>query len=273
MAPFALVGPAADPALQYAFRGVGGKDLFSGNGLLRLLGGHSLKTPDGLERRLVAALDDSTMAAIKAAYAEKRSVWVGAVNFDTGGFSEFNLSAIASALPDDQARVQMTDHIMAASALPGLFPPRFIDGCMYMDGGVRENVFVAPMRTTATALPGRSRADIYVIENGTAEVPTELTPYSVREIATRSYELIENQTQLNSLRNIHQYAREHGYGFYWTSADDVVFYAGDAGDHGSACAAPKTPAGQFDATFTACLYDAALRKARDGATPWRTDRP
>jgi predicted acylesterase/phospholipase RssA len=274
MAPFALVGSSTDAALQHAFRGVGGKDLYSGNGLLGLLGGHSLKKPDGIERMLVAALDESTMAAIKAAYDEKRSVWVGAVNFDTGDFTEFNLSAIASALPIAQARVQMTDHIMAASALPGFFPPRFINGCMYMDGGVRESVFVTPMQTGATVTnQGQSRADIYVIENGPVEVPSKLTRYSVREIATRSYELIENQSQVNSLRNIYRYAHERGYGFYWTSADDVVFDADDASTHGAACAAPKTPAGQFDAAFTACLYDAALRKARDGATPWRTDRP
>jgi predicted acylesterase/phospholipase RssA len=274
MAPFALIGSAADPALQRAFRGVGGKDLYSGNGLLGLLGGHSLKKPDGIEHSLMAALDDSTIAAIKSAYAEKRSAWVGAVNFDTGGFNEFNLSAIASALPSDQARVQITDHIMAASALPGFFPPRFINGCMYMDGGVRENVFITPVQTAASlASPQQPHADIYVIENNTTEVPSELTKYSVRAIATRSYELIENQTQINSLRNIYQYAHEHGYGFYWTSADDVVFNTGDANGQGASCKAPETPAGQFDATFTACLYDAALHKARDGATPWRTDRP
>ena len=274
MAPFALVGSAADPGLQHAFRGVSGKDLYSGNGLLGLLGGHSLKKPDGIERRLVAALDDSTMATIKTAYGNKRSVWVGAVNFDTGNFTEFNLSAIASALPTDQARAQMTDHITAASALPGIFPPRFINGCMYMDGGVRENVFVTPVQTAASVASQQlSRADIYVIVNGANEVPTVLTRYNMREIATRSYDLIENQSQINSLRSIYQYAHEHGYGFYWTSADDVVFSASDASAHDAACEAPKTPAAQFDATFTACLYDAALRKARAGATPWRTDRP
>ncbi|HEV2607083.1 MAG TPA: patatin-like phospholipase family protein, partial [Xanthomonadaceae bacterium] len=77
MAPFALVGSVADPYLQHAFRGVSGKDLYSGNGWMGLLGGHSLKKPDGIERMLVAGLDDSTMATIKSAYGEKRSVWVG----------------------------------------------------------------------------------------------------------------------------------------------------------------------------------------------------
>jgi len=273
MAPFALAGSAGDPFLQHAFRGVSGKDVYSGNGLMGLLKGHSLKKPDGMERTLTAGLDDSTIATIKSAYAEKRSVWVGSVNMDTGDFTEFNLSAIASALPAEQARAQMTDHIMAASAVPGLFPPRFINGCMYMDGGVRENVFVTPVQTAASANAGQSRANIYVIVNDINEVPSQLTRYNVREIATRSYALIENQSQINSLRSIYQYAHEHGYGFFWTSADDVVFYADAAGNHDAACEAPKTPAGQFDATFTACLYDAALRKARDGATPWRTDRP
>jgi predicted acylesterase/phospholipase RssA len=274
IAPFALVGSAGDAFLQHAFRGVGGKDLYSGNGLMGLLGGHSLKKPDGIERSLVAGLDDSTIAAIKTAYTDKRSAWVGAVNFDTGDFTEFNLSAIASALPIDQAREQITDHIMAASAVPGFFPPRFINGCMYMDGGVRQNVFITSVQTAANASgQEQSRANIYVIVNDVTEVPSELTKYSVREIATRSYALIENQSEINSLRNIYQYAHEHGYGFYWTTADDVVFYANVAGNHGAACEAPKTPAGQFEATFTACLYDAALHKARDGATAWRTDRP
>jgi predicted acylesterase/phospholipase RssA len=274
MAPFALVGSERDASLRTSFRGVSGDDLYSGSGLLGLLWGHSLKKPDGIERRLVAALDDETLAAMSKAAAEHRTVWVAAVNFDTGRFTEFDLSAMASSLPPDRARAQIVDRIMAASALPGLFPPRYIDGCMYMDGGVRRNVFVGPLQRTADPAGEQpSRADIYVIENGPVGTMPRLTGAGVRAIATRGYELTENQVELDSLRTIEAYARARGYGFYWTSADDVVHDPGDANPQGARCAAPKTPADQFDAVFTACLYDAGLAKARDGAAPWRTDRP
>ncbi len=271
MAPFALLGSGSDPSLESAFRGVSGEDLFSGRSVLGLPWWNSLKEPDGLERRLLAALDDTALASLRTAAGEKRTVWVGAVNFDTGQFTEFNLSAIARDLPNDQARTQIADHIMAASAVPAFFPPRFINGCMFMDGGVRENVFVTPLQTATTV--HESRADIYVIENGPIEVPPLLTKNNLRDIATRGFDLAESQIQLNSLRNIYQYAREHGYGFYWTSADDVVYNPDESQVNVAPCKAPKTPADQFEATFTACLFDAASRKAHDGITPWRTDKP
>jgi hypothetical protein len=100
-----------------------------------------------------------------------------------------------------------------------------------------------------------------------------LTDNTLVDIAIRGFGLAEAQIQLNSLRNVYDYAKEHGYGFYWTSADDVVDNLQDAHGHDGLCKVPKSSTDQFEATFTACLYDSALRKARDGASPWRTDRP
>ncbi len=275
MAPFALLGSSNDPKLQKAFRGVSGDDLFTSRNVIAFPWWNSLKDPGGLERQLRDALDDSTIESLKAAAAQHRTIWVGAVNFDTGEFTQFNLSALARDLPPAEAKDKIVDHIMASSALPTFFPPRFIDGCMYLDGGVRENVFFTRMHDAVGTAGGtkENHADVYVIENGPIEVQKVLTDNTLLDIATRGFSLAESQIELNSLRNVYDYAKEHGYGFYWTSADDVVGDPQGVHDQPGLCKFPKTPTDQFEASFTACLYDSALRKARDGASPWRTDRP
>ena len=275
MAPFALIGSEDDAILQDAFRGMKGGDLFTDRSPLAFPWWNSLKDPKGLEEQLREALDDSSVLELKAAAGQHRTIWVGAVNFDTGQFTQFNLSALARDLPTAEARDQITDHIMAASAVPTFFPPRFINGCMYMDGGVRENIFVSRLHGAIRSASSETEphADIYVIENGPVEIRKLLAKNTLIDIAVRGFDLAETQIDLNSLRDAYDYANEHGYRFYWTSADDVVGdLQADASRDGK-CRFPKTPAEAFKSSFTACLYDAASRKARDGSSPWRTDRP
>ena len=62
--------------------------------------------------------------------------------FRSGGFTQFDLTRLAQSLPPQDARNAIAQRIMAASAIPGYFPARSIDGCMNMDGAVRENLFV-----------------------------------------------------------------------------------------------------------------------------------
>ena len=275
MAPFALIGPDDDAKLQDSFRGMKGGDLFTGRSPLTFPWWNSLKDPKGLEQQLRDALDDSSVLELKAAAGQHRTIWVGAVNFDTGQFTQFNLSALARDLPTAEARDQITDHIMAASAVPTIFPPRFINGCMYMDGGVRENIFVSRLHGAIGNVSGEiePHADIYVIENGPVEIRKLLAGNTLLDIAMRGFDLAETQVYLNSLRNVYDYAKEHGYGFYWTSADDVVGELQATTANDGKCKFPKTPSEAFKSTFTTCLYDAAVRKAREGETPWRTDRP
>ena len=195
MAPFALLGSGSDPKLQQAFRGVSGDDLFTSRSLIAFPWWNSLKDPNGLERQLRDALDSSTIADLKAAAAQHRTIWVGAVNFDTGKFTQFNLSALARDLPPAEAKEQIVNHIMASSALPTFFPPRFINGCMYMDGGVRENAFFTRMHD-AVGTPGGTKenhADIYVIANGPIEVQKLLAENTLLDIVVRSFSLAESQ--------------------------------------------------------------------------------
>lgn len=277
IAPFALLGPDYDQRIANAFRGVSSDTLFRQRSVLGLPFWNSLKDPEPMRKEIIAALDDDAIGRLARVAADHRSLWVGAVNFDSGAFTEFDLTQIAATQTPDAARKAMVQRILAASAIPGYFPPRFIGGCMYMDGAVRENLFLAQIGDAIKAAMG-GRTDkpavtnIYAIINGPMAPHPHLTDNTLVGVGVRGFEIAADQIQLASLREVYDYAKSHGYHFAWTSADDVIANAGEA-PSADRCAAPETTTAQFTAAFTACLFDAGQRKAMAAPAPWRSDRP
>ena len=275
IAPFALLGPQWDATLATAYRGVRKADIFEARSLLGLPFWNSLTDPAPMEKRLGAALNDRAVAELAQAAEARRSVWIGATNYDTGRFTRFNLTDIARRLPPREAHDAIVQRVMAAAAIPFFFPPRFIDGCMYMDGGVRENLFLSDVGDEIDAEIGGWRAwglakvEIYAIVNGPIAAPPREAQNTLFDVATRSFELASDQIQLVSLRRDYDFARRSDYTFHWTSADDLISKSGDPGK----CRPPETAADQFDLEFTLCLFEAGRAKARLAAEPWRTDRP
>ncbi|HVP83677.1 MAG TPA: patatin-like phospholipase family protein [Rhizomicrobium sp.] len=277
IAPFALLGPDYDGRIADAFRGVSSDTLFRQRSVLGLPFWNSLKDPEPMRKEIAAALDDDAIVHLARAAAEHRSLWVGAVNFDSGAFTEFDLSQIAAAEPPDDARKAMVQRILAASAIPGYFPPRFIGGCMYMDGAVRENLFLAQIGDAIrSAMGGRTDrpavTNIYAIINGPMAPHPHLTDNTLVGVGVRGFEIAADQIQLASLREVYDYAKAHGYHFAWTSADDVIARPGEP-PSADRCEAPETTTAQFTAVFTACLFDAGKRKAMAAPAPWRSNRP
>jgi hypothetical protein len=228
IAPFALLGPQQDPVLEHNYRGVSSDDLFSGRSILTLPFWNSLSDAKQLQDKLKAALDDQTIAGLGAAAKQGRSAWVGAVNFDSGDFTEFDLTSFAATLPPADARKAMVKRILAASAIPVYLPPRFIGGCMYMDGGVRENLFIGQIAQAIERSIGSWRAlgeahvDIYAVINGTVKPQHQIVNNNLVSIGERGFDLGAEQIQLASLREVYDFARRQGFTLHWTSADDVV---------------------------------------------------
>ncbi|HUJ04290.1 MAG TPA: patatin-like phospholipase family protein [Rhizomicrobium sp.] len=276
IAPFALLGPDYDNMLIDAYRGTGSNALFEGRSILTLPFWTSLNDPAPLESGLDRMLTDDAIAELGQAYKNGRSLWAGAVNFDSGKFTEFDITELAADQPPEKARGAIVDRLMAASAIPGFFPPRFINGCMYMDGGVRQNLFVAEIGEAidaAIANHGAPRdVSVYVVINGTMATTRRTVPDTLFGVGIRGFELAGDQIQLASLREIYDYAKAKDFHLYWTSADDVVAHEGKKETY-DRCSAPRGEMGQFNARFTACLFDAAKEKARTRPFPWRTDRP
>jgi hypothetical protein len=275
IAPFALLGRDYDATLANAFRGVSSNGLFRQRAIAGLPFWNSLKDPEPMRRAIAAALDDRALDRLAAAASDQRVLFVGAVNFDSGAFTEFELTRLAATSPPGEAREAMLQRIMAASAVPGFFPPQFIGGCMYMDGAVRENVFLAGMIKAAIGMPGMDEkpdVTIYTIVNGPLAPRPAQTENTLVGVGVRGFELAANQIQRDSLRAIHDYAALNGYRFLWTSAENAIVKPGE-GPRPGRCAAPASITRQFSADFTACLFDAGKAQAMAAPNPWRSDRP
>jgi hypothetical protein len=273
-----MLGSDYDSVLTQSYRGVSSNDLFSGRSVLTVPFWNSLNTPDQLEEKLKAALDDRMLADLSASAAKGRSVWVGAVNFDTGEFGEFDLASYAHSLPPAMARKEIADRILAASATPVFLPPHFIGGCMYLDGGVRENLFIAQIAQSIEKSivgwrsKGDANVDLYAVINGPVKPLKYLVSNTLVGIGTRGFDLGAEQIQLASLREVYDFAKRNGFTLRWTSADDVVSEP-DVVPTAGRCLPPAATTDGFDAAFTSCLFDAGRRKAMSDPTPWRTDRP
>jgi len=276
IAPFALLGPSYDQILLQAFRGLDDKGIYQRRSFLTLPFWNSFATPDRMEARLKENLTNGIIAELAQAARSGRGALVGSVNADTGKFVEFDLTALAADLPGDAARTAITDRIMAASAVPAVFPPRFVDQCMFVDGGVRESLFISGISSALagdTKRPTRSarQVTIYAIINGPVTQPLEITRNSLTDIAMRALDLAFHQVQIASLREVYDYAKQHNFAFNWTSGDDVAPM--NKPPRPDQCIAPKDPRSTFDAAFTTCLFDGAMLKATTSPSLWRTDRP
>ena len=67
----------------------------------------------------------------------QRDIIVGAVNFNTGLLRLFNRTEFSSA-------ERSSTIVMASASIPGVFPPTFLDGNYYVDGGTFSNELIRP---------------------------------------------------------------------------------------------------------------------------------
>jgi len=119
------------------------EDLVKRRSWTKLLGGAgSYAEVPGLERALHDALDADRLKRIAAAADDGRILAVNLTNIDTQEMQVWNViaeaqRAVASGNSDRLAQV-----LLASAAIPGAFPPRQIDGSLYVDGGLTGNVLI-----------------------------------------------------------------------------------------------------------------------------------
>ena len=102
----------------------------------------------GVRDEVRAALDDALIADLREAYTDGRVVIAATTNLDFGRLEYWELGAEAHALAEPQDR--LVDILMAATAIPGAFPPVLIDGNLHADGGAVQGVpAIDPVRLPA----------------------------------------------------------------------------------------------------------------------------
>jgi predicted acylesterase/phospholipase RssA len=140
IAPFAFLGDDASiEKVVHLYRNPS-KDWVQRRSLASIVGGSSFVTIPGLERELKKALDLPTLGRIAEAGSTGRLLIVSATDLDTEEMRAWDMveEARRALRLSDARRARRV--LLASIAVPGIFPPREIDGVLYVDGGVTGNI-------------------------------------------------------------------------------------------------------------------------------------
>jgi hypothetical protein len=217
IAPFAFLGTEADlKACENLYRNPK-PDWVRTRGILALLPDNaSLAEVPGLERELRSAVDRDFATRMAAESAKGRLLIVNATDLDQGRAQAFELGSEATrALEQDN--IERLHLIMLASAgIPGVFPPREIDGTLYADGGVTSNIlYGAPVNYEDSlayrfrkAFPnaGPIKVRYWVIFNNQAVSPARTVQRGWLDVLGRSVEVAIRSSTMTGLRHLYSHA-------------------------------------------------------------------
>ena len=263
LAPAVFAGPAFDDVLR-VFRGLAADDVSRRRPLLAILRAPSFATPAPLERTLRERVDAALMAAIAARRRDGDALLVAATNLDTSRFTVFDLGEVAADRAPAAAAACVREAILASAAIPGLLPPRNIDGALYADGGLRDQVFLTAIDTARARVAretGRAiRVEASLIVNAALREPSNRAPDSLPGYVGRAVTILADEVLRDSIVEAVAFARARP---AWTLRG-VVSEADVTGP----CGLDDVPTGTFDACVTRELYDEGLRRGRAAPIRW-----
>ncbi len=268
LAPIAFAGPAYDPLLGL-YDGLSEADVGRNRGPLALLFSPGFFDRQKLKRTLADALaTEGLIDDIVAGQDSGRRLLLGAVNADSGRFEMLDMGAFAARESDTATRLAcLTEAVMATSAIPLVFGPSYINGALYVDSGVRQNLFFTQLETAVTAFERDTGTPVevtaYMVINSDFRVSEAVTGNNAAGIGLRSVELLNNQNFRESIRRGVQFARQQGWDVRAVTAAQVL---GEGEGGGSSLSGDVI----FSEVFTKRLFERgqALAQRRD---PWLTD--
>jgi hypothetical protein len=141
IAPFAFLGDDASYERVVNLYRNPKADWVKAKGLMALIRGEAAYAEiPGLERELRGALDVVTVGRIADAGADGRMMAVSATNIDTEEVHVWDMVEEARRAVETSNPGRVRRILLASAAVPGAFPPRDIDGALYVDGGVTGNI-------------------------------------------------------------------------------------------------------------------------------------
>lgn len=215
-APFALLGtPAALDTITTLYRAAADRiaPTFDWWFWIRRTGG--LVNTSRYERSLRNTVTPALQAQLNAEFASGRQLLTATTDMDLGIGRVWDLT---TELGTDATSLQRTHHVLyTATAIPGIFPPRMLDGHVHSDGGVIANVLplldLADYRTLAGALQRAGVRDtvhvrVWVIMNLWTHAPPRLVkPSSRGGISARSTEVLFWAAQPQVLQRLQELAQ------------------------------------------------------------------
>jgi hypothetical protein len=147
IAPFAFLGDDASIEQVVRLYRDPQTDWVKPRGLISFLGGaESYAQIPGLERDLRSAVTFPMLERIAAAGADGRILAINTTNIDTSEMCVWDMVAQAQRALRERDPDRFSQLLLASAAVPGVFPPRLIDGTLYVDGSITGNILYAGER-------------------------------------------------------------------------------------------------------------------------------
>jgi hypothetical protein len=173
----------------------------------------SLAEVPGLERDLKRAINLELAARIVEGGKDGRMLMVGATNLDDGSPRVFHLVPEAQRALDTKDMSRLHNIMLASAGIPGAFPYREIDGAMYVDGAVTNNLMYGGRLTEEYSLPAVwqelypgvpiPKIRYWVIFNNQMRAQPTIVPARWFTIIERSVELASRSASLTSIRQLY----------------------------------------------------------------------
>ncbi len=215
-APFALLGtPAALDTIASLYRAAADRiaPTLDWWFWLRRTGG--FVNTERYERSLASVLNERLQAQLQAEFAQGRQLLFSTADMDLGIGRIWDLEA---ALRRDSAPLERARLLLyTATAIPGIFPPRVIDGHVHNDGGVISNILPLlsledfrdlSARLRAAGVRGEVNIRLWVIMNIWTHAPVRVMKPSNRgDLSDRANEMLFWAAQPHALQRLQELAR------------------------------------------------------------------
>ncbi len=225
IASYAFLGtPADDRALAELFMGLSKDQVYTERGFLALLTGNSYMDTGPLQRLIEQRVDETLLERVAAAYDEGRRLLVAATNLDRNELWVWNLTKLAK--EGTPEALEMYRKVLLASASPPVaFPPVEIDGYLFGDGAVRNNLLIIGLvgpTSGAHREASPQRGNIHVIYNGRLTTTPSAIRNDTRSLLLRSLGMMMDARMESSLFFSFGLAQIHGYAFRMIRIPDEV---------------------------------------------------
>ena len=219
---------------------------------------NSIYATDPLARRVANAYDEAVIGAI----AEKPNavLLIGATDLETTRFKRFDIQTMLQTETEANKQPCLTAAAMATSAIPAAFPPRAVNGSLYVDAGVRQHVFLegidAAVRKLRRDKGAAVRVRVSVLVNNDLTYDAQRAPRSLLPIALRNAAIVGDEGMRASLLRAAGLAERRGWAFR-AAAIPTDFDP------------PCTREGISSACYTQALFERGQQMGASG-TAWMT---
>lgn len=268
IAPFAFLGPKYDPVLKEMYTTYSTDAFLRKRPVQGLLGGTALASNKPLAGLIAKYADQNLLAEVAAAHKTGRRLLIGTTNLDAQRPVIWDMGKIASS-GNPEAIHLFRNVLLASAAIPGVFPPVFInvqaDGKtydeMHVDGGTTNQVFLLPGQLRVGSVDNRTgfrpQRREYIIRNGRVGPEHKVVTAGTLSIASRSVSTMIKYQGIGDLYKMYEFSRRNGIQYR------LAYIPVDFKD---------TSTEPFDTVYMTKLFNVGYRQAKQGYR-WKKTPP